>query len=195
MGVLFSDSKEVLIAYFSLVLSKKNWEIQSLVSILKSEGLSVLRHYWWRDYILFIPNTCCWREKLKYEHSISYNCVLLIHAVMHVSDLHPNFLLVEWWMYDDYVETILLLQAEIILLWCFHCREIRKNLNIPILSSSTIKSSFQSVNRPAVVYLPLYLFWDVCVCMNFQLMNFLLSFVIADRRIHVLFLKVESSVT
>lgn len=45
MGVLFSDSKEVLIAYFSLVLSKKNWEIQSLVSILKSEGLSVLRHY------------------------------------------------------------------------------------------------------------------------------------------------------
>lgn len=75
-------------------------------------------------------------------------------------------------MYNDYVEAILLLQAEITLLWCFHCREIRKNLNIPILSSSAIKSSFQSVNRPAVVILTLYLFWDVYVCMYFQLMNF-----------------------
>lgn len=77
--------------------------------------------------------------------------MLLTDAVVHILDLHPNFLLVEWWMYNDYKEIILLLQAEIILFWCFHCREIRKNFNIMILSPSTTKSSFQSVNRPAVV--------------------------------------------
>lgn len=32
----------------------------------------------------------------KYENIISYNYMLLIHAVMHVLDLRPNFLLVEW---------------------------------------------------------------------------------------------------
>lgn len=111
--------------------------------------------------------------------------MLLIHAVMHVLDLHPYFLLVEWSVYNNCVETMSLLQAGIILLWCFHCREIRKNLDIPILSPSTIESSFQSVHRPAVVSLTLCLFWDVYVYVFSADKFFLLSFVIADKKMHM----------
>lgn len=172
---------------------KKIWEIQLLV-------FWNLRIYlFWdiasEEIIYFFYSECLLLKgkTQKYENNISYSCMLLIHAVMHVLDLHPNFLLVEWWMYNDYVETILLLQAEIILLLCFHCREIRKNLNIPILTSSTIRSLFQSVNGPAVVNFISIL---RCVCVYiFSGWIFLLSFVMADRKVHVLFLKVEISIT
>lgn len=31
----------------------------------------------------------------KYENNISYNCMLSVPAVVHILDLHPNFLLAE----------------------------------------------------------------------------------------------------